>query len=71
SVARKADSPVVVRLFQEDQPLPDNPRRMSDCIEGVDRALAADIVRSPRDYYVNVHNPEFPAGAIRGQLFNP
>jgi hypothetical protein len=44
---------------------------MSDCIEGLDRTLVADIMRSPRDYYVNVHNPEFPDGAIRGQLFNP
>jgi len=63
--------PVVVTLFQEEQPRPDKPRRMRDCVAGVDRALVADIVKSPRDYYVNVHNPEFPAGAIRGQLFNP
>ena len=63
--------PVVVTLFQEEQPLPENRRRMRDCIEGLDRTLVADIMRSPRDYYVNVHNPEFPDGAIRGQLFNP
>jgi hypothetical protein len=63
--------PVAVTLFQEAQPLPDNRRRMSDCIEGLDRTLVADIMRNPRDYYVNVHNPEFPDGAIRGQLFNP
>ena len=29
---------------------------------------AADIVANPADYYVNVHNADYPAGAIRGQL---
>lgn len=37
------------------------------CAE-VGRALALDIVRHPSSYYVNVHNMEFPAGALRGQL---
>ena len=34
----------------------------------VTRQLALEIIRNPEDYYVNVHNATFPAGALRGQL---
>ena len=34
----------------------------------VTRELALDILKSPAEYYVNVHNTPFPDGAIRGQL---
>ena len=36
-----------------------------------DPALIQAIIDTPQNYYANVHNAEFPAGAIRGQLSNP
>ncbi len=41
---------------------------MSEGCVKVDRALALEILKRPADYYVNVHNAEFPGGAVRGQL---
>lgn len=37
-----------------------------DCVS-VDRELLRNMLQNPANYYVNVHNSEFPAGAIRGQ----
>ncbi len=33
-----------------------------------DRQLILAILHNPENYYVNVHNAQFPAGAVRGQL---
>lgn len=34
----------------------------------VSRELALELIRTPEAFYVNVHNAEFPGGAVRGQL---
>lgn len=39
----------------------------SACVT-VTRTLALEILADPAGYYVNVHNAEFPGGAVRGQL---
>jgi len=39
----------------------------ADCAS-VDRALAKNILKHPEEYYVNVHNPTYPPGALRAQL---
>jgi hypothetical protein len=49
-------------------PLPDSISAVAGCKGDVAASLTSDIRRHPADYYVNVHNAEFPGGAIRGQL---
>ena len=49
-------------------PATGDPGASSDCIE-VEAALARRIQKNPRKFYVNVHTPDFPGGAVRGQLF--
>jgi hypothetical protein len=38
------------------------------CLTKLSTSLLRDIEEHPDQYYVNVHNADFPNGAIRGQL---
>jgi hypothetical protein len=40
----------------------------SGCVRDLDRGLLARLVENPAAFYVNVHNADFPQGAVRGQL---
>jgi CHRD domain-containing protein len=37
-------------------------------VQGVNAGLLAEVVANPPGYYFNIHNADFPGGAIRGQL---
>lgn len=55
--------PPVVTLFESVS----TPSVGPTCVSDVDKSLLKDIMRSPQDYYINVHNAIFPNGALRGQ----
>jgi hypothetical protein len=59
---------IVVHLLDN---IPPDVIESDDDVRGcvsADPSLLADIVAHPDQYYMNLHNPRFPAGAMRGQL---
>ena len=59
---------IVVPFIGGGGPLPPSPdAAFSGCTQ-VDAALLMSIWDNPENYYFNVHNADFPPGAIRGQL---
>lgn len=74
-----ANGPVVVSLawpqdgraadcISETRILPNGSPAFARDANGNLRATAAEILTNPEAFYVNVHNAEYPAGAVRGQL---
>lgn len=61
SGAADVAGPVVVGL---DAPSSGSSKGCAD----LDKEKVKDIIQNPANYYVNVHNTEFPNGAVRGQL---
>ena len=57
-----APGPVVVPLSA-----PDANGFASGCVSA-DREEIKEIIQHPEEYYVNVHNGDYPSGALRGQL---
>ena len=72
---RGVPGPIVVFFFANaTHPLPDVDALESGHVDGctpdgeVAPTLAQDIAAHPDQYYVNIHNARFPAGAVRGQI---
>lgn len=55
-----AAGPVVIPLGARYAP--------AGCVTGVAPALLVQIEAHPRGYYLAIHNRQYPAGAVRGQL---
>ena len=56
--------PVVVPLYASQS----NTKQRRGCVKDVERSLVREILANPRGFSVNVHNAEFPTGALRGQF---
>jgi hypothetical protein len=58
---------IAVDLEADFEPDKSDAFKASGCVE-VDSALLQAILEHPEQYYVNIHNVEFPGGALSGLL---
>ena len=58
---------IAVNLQADFQPDKSDEFKASGCVE-VDSALLQTIIENPDQFYVNIHNAEFPGGALSGLL---
>lgn len=58
--------PVKIELFSGPAPLPGP--TAEGCVKNLKRKLLRRITNRPERFYVNLHNDDYPDGAIRGQL---
>ena len=61
--ASTTTGPIVVTFFEA------NNVDLEGCsTTALSRDLLKNIIQNPQEYYVNIHNAQFPAGALRGQM---
>jgi hypothetical protein len=63
------NGPVAVGFFAAPDGLGQTIDGIAGVVTGLDKDIVKGIKRHPSNYYVNIHNAEFPGGAVRGQLF--
>jgi CHRD domain len=56
----------VIQLLMH--PTAGDPGSSTECVR-ISRSLARGLRETPGRFYVNVHTPDYPNGAVRGQLF--
>ena len=62
--AADVNGPIKVLFFENAAGVPSP---ISDCVDAR-KKLIKKIAKRPKNWYVNLHTPDFPDGAIRGQL---
>ena len=66
--AATVNGAIVLTLPTPSAPSVGNPGVSAGCMPLAAATIAA-IRANPANFYINVHNGTFPAGALRGQLF--
>jgi hypothetical protein len=63
-----ATSGIAVGLNADFEPKGDDKFKTTGCVDVDEALLLSDIIEHPENYYVNVHNLDFPGGALAGVL---